>query len=528
MKNNLYIFAIGGSGERVMYSFLMYMIAGVKVDAKTVIPVFVDNDVDSCALQNCINLIKAYRDPEKSGVHNLYVKTWGTDTAAWPSFCSQEIAEPVILNINGTEITNLENIIDSNLNVGQSQKDLLENVKKEKELLFSSLDLQMPLSVGFVGHPNIGSIVLNALSFEMSAFKNDILNKVTSNDAVFVIGSIYGGTGAAGFPLIVNKFSELTNKHRPMIGGSCILPYFSTVRSEQSEDANIIDTSLYDVQSGAFYVKSRAALMYYDVYMKDKMDYLYYVGDNKLSKYTHCVGGENQDNPANLVELMSALSIVDFCKSAKPSSIVYKQPIWGFLDDCISSNVSGIPDPDLKKAIVKFQIMKVMFENKDFLHFFITSGRQNFVANIGFTDSVRAAVVGENGTYAYAEGLKFIFDSWNKWTLQLENRHGASSRTFMIFNNTDVLRNNITSKFYSDNSEFGIAKTEQRGLINRHLEAVDPKIGDALNSAYRDLFPNGSLDDASNVKEIMKLPYELQIISKALDSVIENKCDLTK
>ena len=51
--NNLYVFAIGGSGERVMKSLIMMLATGMPLGAKKLIPVFVDNDVNSNALTSC-------------------------------------------------------------------------------------------------------------------------------------------------------------------------------------------------------------------------------------------------------------------------------------------------------------------------------------------------------------------------------------------------------------------------------------------------------------------------------------------
>ena len=65
--NNLYVFAIGGSGERVMRSLIMLLASGVKLNANSVTPVFVDNDKNSAALTRCENLIKFYNNSLNSG-----------------------------------------------------------------------------------------------------------------------------------------------------------------------------------------------------------------------------------------------------------------------------------------------------------------------------------------------------------------------------------------------------------------------------------------------------------------------------
>ena len=62
---NLYVIAIGGSGERVMRSLIMLLASGVKVDADRVIPVFIENDIKSHALTSCMNLLKYYNNAQE-------------------------------------------------------------------------------------------------------------------------------------------------------------------------------------------------------------------------------------------------------------------------------------------------------------------------------------------------------------------------------------------------------------------------------------------------------------------------------
>ena len=278
--NNLYVFAIGGSGERVMRSLIMLLASGVKLNANSVTPVFVDNDKNSAALTRCENLIKFYNNSLNSGRPGIGTLCQELPAGQRPSFFGTKINEPVLLNIAGNTIGNLEQIIGSLSKDNAIEKLILE----ERNLLFSQDDLEMPLTVGFVGNPNIGSVVLNSLSFRDPAFQT-ILQNASTGDGVIVVGSLFGGTGAAGFPLIVNSFMS-NDKNRPTVGGVAVLPYFDF----ESKDAHapneaIINTQKYDVNSDSFSTKTRAALMYYDDYMSRQMDYLYYVGDDSRAHY---------------------------------------------------------------------------------------------------------------------------------------------------------------------------------------------------------------------------------------------------
>lgn len=522
MLSNLYVFAIGGSGERVLYSLIMALASGAKIDASTVHPVFVDNDVNSHALSKCLKLIEFYRtvpSPQKPrrGAHAMY-SSLGNDTNNWPSFFKTEIAEPIILNKDGNAIGNLEKVI------GPINKNNLadSDIEEEMNLLFSENDLEMPLSVGFVGNPNIGSVVLNTRSFQEQGFLN-IINKIRSSDGIFVIGSLFGGTGAAGFPLVINKFNDavtINPANKPMIGGVAVLPYFSF---GDTDDTGIIDTSKWDVDCKTFDSKTRAALMYYDEYMKG-MDYCYYVGDSaKRSPYLHRIGGNKQNNPAHLVELMAALSVIDFASLKKSNQIVYKAPKWGFneesVENAVSSNIKGILNSDFRHAVVKFQLMKLLFEQDCFLRQDIKD-KCAHVINIGATeDRIR-------DDEKYGWGLFHFFREWDDWLKQLSTE--PAQRKVVVFNNNAQIDiDNVTQHFYSDDNLCkGVATMVKGGLFSAKLTPAKPEIRDALLDAYKKQFPKGTKSDADKISEEQTLPYLMNIISEALENVLKKKCKL--
>ncbi len=522
--NNLYVFAIGGSGERIMYSMLMMLAAGMPLDAQTIIPVFVDNDVNSKALDKCNKLLEYYRGSGKTdeiGMHELY--EGGLIGKNSPSFAQTNIGDPCLLNIAGDKIGTLKDIIGD-----IDTHNALDNaIAEERDLLFTKDDLEMPLSVGFVGNPNVGTVVLNSLSLQDTKF-TDILGNVDSNDGVIVLGSLFGGTGAAGFPLIINKFYNKfgNNGQCPLLGGVAVLPYFMLDGDDKTK--GFLDTERWDVNSETFDAKTRAALMYYADYMK-QMDYRYYVGDDNRRQYDHYVGGEQQDNPVNMIEVMAALSVFDFAKQTKPSNIVYKRPQWGFDNEKGQrSNVSGILNKDLQKALVKFQMLKVLFY-KDFLKNDITESRSH-VTNIGIKPEYIDACINENRivNYKSAWGLCHIFSEWEKWISDLEDTN--AKRQLKLFNNGQAVdTKNITQLFYTDNM-FGIAQTltRQTGIITKKEEKypADPDIVDKLDKSYKKLYPKGKKTDATNIPDGQRLGKLLQIISEALDMVLQDNCAL--
>ena len=523
--NNLYVFGIGGSGERVVKSLVMMLATGMKIGAQRIIPVFIDNDVKSKAYTECCDLIKYYnatpdRD-RKMGAHTLY-GIHNPDPATWGSFFHTQIAEPIVLNRAGDNIGNLNNVIGYQQSNNPSYSEYDKAIEEEIDLLFTKDDLDMPLSVGFVGNPNIGSIVLNSLSLQDGAF-DAIKRTITPQDGVIAVGSLFGGTGAAGLPLIINTFKNIEDSRKPMIGGIAVLPYFTT--DGQVRDNLQLDNSKWDVSSDAFLTKTRAALMYYDEHMKLGYDYMYYVGDSEYADiYQHFRGGEKQKNPYHIIEVMSALSIIDFSKKEqKNDNIVYKRPVFGFKKEGsnIKSNISGVVNSDFAKSITKFQIMKKIFEcdTEGMLKWAIDT-RRDYALNIGFNEAWRKSVTGDNMTHDQAWGLSNLMKEFDVWMADLAGEN--TKRPFLLFNKAqnNIDGDNITTCFFSDNT-FGIAKETTKGVFKKTQEAEKADIANEMQNAFRKLYRNARPQE---VHLNHTLPMMLNIISCALDEVLEKNC----
>ena len=81
-----------------------------------------------------------------------------------------------------------------------------KSINKHHEVV-NLLDVEM--DIGFVGNPNIGSVVLN--QFKDSQEFKEFASNFNEGDRVFVISSIFGGTGAAGFPTILKNIRDAMN-----------------------------------------------------------------------------------------------------------------------------------------------------------------------------------------------------------------------------------------------------------------------------------------------------------------------------
>src|SRR6185503_14280795 len=99
---------------------------------------------------------------------------------------------------------------------------------------------------------------------------------------LFLVGSVFGGTGAAGFPTLGHRNTLKFNKEkgavindkeeisRILLGGSLILPYFRIVKNDNQPDMH--------VTSGDFPIATKAALEFYDTKDSLGFDQVYFIG----------------------------------------------------------------------------------------------------------------------------------------------------------------------------------------------------------------------------------------------------------
>ena len=123
-------------------------------------------------------------------------------------------------------------------------------------ILFSDINWGTMMDVGFKGNPNIGSVVLN--QFTRSQDFVDFAANFQQGDRIFIISSIFGGTGASGFPLLLKNLRGIDSKlpnadliRNAPIGAITVLPYFNV--ESDADGRHIIDGS-------TFISKAKAAL----------------------------------------------------------------------------------------------------------------------------------------------------------------------------------------------------------------------------------------------------------------------------
>ena len=191
----LFLFAIGGTGSRVLRSLCMLAAAGVKIPVDSIVPIIVDPDTSNSDLTDVVSLMDEYSRIRETQNFNAVQNN---------EFFFTDIEDKVQhfrLPISNTANVKFKDFIQ----YGSLSKANQAFVS----MLFSEENLESDMTVGFKGNPNIGSVVLNQF-FNSEEFLN-FANSFQDGDRIFIISSIFGGTGASGFPLLLKILRNLPN-----------------------------------------------------------------------------------------------------------------------------------------------------------------------------------------------------------------------------------------------------------------------------------------------------------------------------
>jgi hypothetical protein len=353
MARKLYIFSIGGTGSRVLKALTMLFASGIKIgnDFETVIPIIIDPDTSNGDLNRTKNILRLYQE-----IRNQVEQP--------DDFFAQEIKTINELKVN-TPVVNpdyfqfkLKNTDNNTFNQYIGFDSLNEDIAEKDDknfirLLYSAQNLRSGLDVGFKGNPNMGSIILNQFT-NSEDFKN-FGQTFGDDDAIFIVNSIFGGTGAAGFPLLLKNFRG--NKSIPRfakisvapVGGITYLPYFSLSKNDE-------------INAESFEEKAKIAIEYYNRTIIDlnQINTLYFIGNRgNTNQEEYAVGGQEQMNTAHFLELAGAMAILDFCKNINTITRTTKIKEFGIEHDTQNISFADLNIGDAKllsPPLTKFKL----------------------------------------------------------------------------------------------------------------------------------------------------------------------------
>lgn len=340
----VFVFCIGGTGERVMKSITMLMAAGMSTNGYTVVPVIIDPHLDLNEKKNLQTLMLKYGEIQKSLLwdRKLPEGFFGSEM--------QQIDELDSFVNNTNKVAGEDRSYEDFLELGNLSTSSINNYLIKT--LYSEENLNNKLSVGFRGNPNVGTVVLQEM-LEGASWFNTFKTQCGKDDSVFIISSIFGGTGASGYPLLERKIrstkdSDIVSK--VFMGAVTVLPYYGLSDPKKSNSK---------IDSANFMTKAKAALAYYENTVKS--DLLYYVGETEL-KTVHENNEQKQEDTANFTELVAATALFDFLQRDKPKQTQYLTRAIQEDTDVLDLSTAGTGYASLVKCMADFSIFKKLVE----------------------------------------------------------------------------------------------------------------------------------------------------------------------
>lgn len=325
MAKKIFIFAIGGTGARVLRSFTMLAAAGLKEfeSDTSVIPIIIDHDRQCGDKDRATKALTQYHTIHNSLYSNTNERNGFFMTNFTPlSHLGVTGGHQVVTNNSWCLDFGPEGNVKYSKYLGLDSMESIEALKPTEGLLKALYDtsdsdeptaeLELNLNVGFKGKPNIGTVVFHDIK-ETKEFEW-FLGQCGPNDKVFVIGSLFGGTGASGIPEIVKAIRKSGKPAAGVeIGAALMLPYFDLQPNDKAGDG--LNTGAIDYAT--FNAKTKAALESYGQGGKDAMNRvissIYYIGDEeKHTALDYNEGASGQKNNAHVAEFVAATAIVDF------------------------------------------------------------------------------------------------------------------------------------------------------------------------------------------------------------------------
>ena len=401
----LFIFGIGGTGSRVIKSLSMLLASGVDLgpNINEVVPIIIDVDKGNEDLTRTIEILKNYQEIQKK-----------VTSANCQGFFHTKLTNLFPLPGNEYRLT-IQDVQGKTFGKYIDYQTLTGANKDFANLLFSGNQddngkpkplLNMDMAIGFQGNPKLGCVVLN--QFKGNTDFDNFAANFAPGDRIFIISSIYGGTGAAGFPLLLKN---LRNADVPtpnsallktaLIGATTVLPYF------QLKDG--------DIKSADFISKTKAALHYYLKNVNPSLNSMYYIAnDSNTHNYENNKGGINQKNDAHFVELAAAMSIVDFALQDGNVITVQGQRFMEFgvnnFSNGIDFSVLGNESKKMiQKPLIRYHFFKMYLDNQ-----LEKSINKQPWCNRGKTKITKDFINHQSGFYQILYKFNQRYEEWNK------------------------------------------------------------------------------------------------------------------
>lgn len=316
-----YVIAIGGTGSRCAEAIIYLAAAGVFQKPLHIMIIDPDqnngNSVKTRSLLNIYHELHHARQPAEAEAKKRFI---GTTQLPAPKLFQAAINEKPA---GGQHSIFWHNPNNAQRRFGemikyQAQDD---NLKDFLDLFFEPNDLEMPLDVGYRGRTNVGAVALKldlertvgAEAGELRELLDNLNTDLQTEEArVFVMGSVFGGTGAAGLPTIPSLIAGLpdaalsqANRKKIRYGCAMMTPYFSFPKGGNSKGPG--------TDSARHAVATQAALLHY-AHVPPGYQHVYFIGApaRPQTNDKNHIGGAQQANAPHYAEMVAALAAWQF------------------------------------------------------------------------------------------------------------------------------------------------------------------------------------------------------------------------
>ncbi|CAK0765851.1 conserved hypothetical protein [Gammaproteobacteria bacterium] len=296
-----FLIGVGGTGAKCVESFVHLCAAGLGPDIVQI--QLIDQDDANGNLSRTKKLISLYHDLHSS----FRVGNGGDRLAPETVFLNTEVITPKAGLISCPSVNNSSSLANC-FNYNNLSPNLAELVDS---LYSGESERDLSLVHGFHARPNVGAAIFGAYARSSTSAWNNLFEDVreaagSGSVQVFLVGSIFGGTGASGFPTLARWLYQKIKKEKiagVSIGGALMLPYVTYTRSSSQGTNPSFPTRFLD--------STIVALRYYARLFQHEppFQHLYLLGWDPLIELPNLGAGAGaQENPPLIPELYAALA----------------------------------------------------------------------------------------------------------------------------------------------------------------------------------------------------------------------------
>lgn len=437
-----YLIPIGGTGVRVMKSIVYLCMCGCFPNTSFKV-MCIDSDDANGNVKELESLLKNYKEFSTDMFPKISLVTIeGEERCIW---------SPLSGDKRKDKHSSMRDMV--------AESQMGHEARKILQFLYTKEEREKILQGGFYGHTSIGSYFMAQEVVKDNAYTgvwDEFFDGIKEDDKIFIIGSIFGGTGASGVPTIARLIKDNDVTANIPIGALFVMPYF---KPERTDD----DSAVLPIDWTNFTTKTKTALSFYLDQQFDKIfDTMYFIGEDSdefmYVKYNDC--GANQQNKANPIELFAATSLIDYLKSKANENLVTKFLTKEVTDDgqtkLSQEMLNEIADSNCFEKLSKFLKFSILYDKYLYpciCDEYAIEGWYKYYKNILHKD---------------ADGLQRLCNSYLNWIKDLVIKNKISGERDYEDENGSV--DWFWFKNYADLYDEKPLSSKKQGIISKHYK----------------------------------------------------------